>query len=153
MPEASPGDRKRRREGRDNPLAGDSSRIRRMALGIWFRLAVIAVAIVFGGLELYRARVISPEPPPAHDVVRPHARAEIRIEGMDCMMCAAGLQNKLRTLRGVSKAEVSYQDQRAAIEFDPTSTSRARLVEAIEGEGFKVAAQDASPRAVPPSGR
>jgi copper chaperone len=54
-------------------------------------------------------------------------------------MCAAGLQNKLNKLPGVSKAEVSYQDKRALIEFDPTLTARTRLVEAIEGDGFKVA--------------
>jgi copper chaperone len=115
---------------------------------------VIAIAIVFGGLELYRARVNSPEPPPPESATRLHARAEISIEGMDCMMCAAGLQNKLRALPGVSKAEVSYQDKRAAVEFDPAVIGRARLVEVIKGDGFKVAARDASPQvAAPPSAR
>ena len=154
MPDASCADRARRREGQNNKLAGESSRIGRIGLGIWFRLGVIAIAIVFGGLELYRARVNSPEPPPPESVTRLHARAEISIEGMDCMMCAAGLQNKLRALQGVSKAEVSYQDKRAAVEFDPAVIGRARLVEVIKGDGFKVAARDASPQvAAPPSAR
>ena len=65
---------------------------------------------------------------------------------MDCLMCAAGLQNKLSILPGVSKAEVSYQDKRARIEFDPAVTVRARLVEAIEGDGFKVVAQGSPTR-------
>lgn len=65
----------------------------------------------------------SPNPGnPSQTSVRALAHAEIGIEGMDCMMCAAGLQNKLR----------------------------ARLVEAIEGDGFKVVARDASPQAAAP---
>jgi copper chaperone CopZ len=72
---------------------------------------------------------------------------------MDCLMCAAGLQNKLSKLPGVSKAEVSYQDKRALIEFDPAVIARARLVQAIEGDGFKVVAQGSpsGPSSPPPS--
>jgi copper chaperone CopZ len=89
--------------------------------------------------------------PPAAQAV---TRAELSIQGMDCMMCAAGLQNKLRALQGVSKAGVSFQDKRAAIEFDPAMISRARLVNVIEGDGFKVAARDPSPQpTAPPAAR
>ena len=67
-----------------------------------------------------------------------YAHTEIGIDGMDCLMCAAGLQNNLRALPGVLKAEVSYQDKRALVEFNPTVVDRARLEKAIEGAGFKV---------------
>ena len=67
-----------------------------------------------------------------------HARTELGIEGMDCLMCAAGLQSQLRALQGVAKAEVSYQDKRAVIEFESTRIDRARLEKAILGAGFKV---------------
>lgn len=66
------------------------------------------------------------------------ARAEVAIEGMDCMMCAAGLQAKLRALPGVSSAEVSYQDSRATVEFDTAVIDRSRIIEAIQKDGLKV---------------
>lgn len=95
-----------------------------------------------------------PDPSPPSGAIRAHARARIGIEGMDCLLCAAGLQNKLRTLQGVSKAEVSYQDKRATIEFDPGVIGRARLGEAIEGDGFKVVVQDSLPKTSnPPASR
>jgi copper chaperone CopZ len=81
-------------------------------------------------------------------------RAEINIQGMDCLMCAAGLQNKLRALPGVRRAEVSYQERRAVIEFDPARISQERLAQAIEGDGFEVALPGAAPRdATPPPHR
>ncbi|MBI4167089.1 MAG: heavy-metal-associated domain-containing protein [Acidobacteria bacterium] len=122
-------------------MARGSVRIRRITLWACIGLALIT-AVVVGVREVRRAREITPEHSPATSAVRASARAEIAIDGMDCVMCAAGLQNKLRTLPGVSKAEVSYQDKRALIEFDPAVIARARLVEVIEGDGFKVVAQD-----------
>jgi copper chaperone len=80
-------------------------------------------------------------PGPAANAV---VRAEIRIKGMDCLMCAAGLQNQLRSLPGVSSAEVSYQDQRAVIEFEPARIDRAKLEKTILAAGFQVA-DDAAP--------
>jgi copper chaperone CopZ len=77
-------------------------------------------------------------------------QAEFRIEGMDCLMCAAGLQNKLRAVQGVAAAEVSYQDKLARVTFDPARTSRERLAAAIEGDGFKVGG--AAGAAAPPHG-
>src|SRR5690242_2764895 len=62
---------------------------------------------------------VTPSKSDSESIVRSsRARAEVAIEGMDCMMCAAGLQAKLRALPGVSSAEVSYQDKRATVEFD-----------------------------------
>lgn len=76
--------------------------------------------------------------PPSYEVTQ-HARVEIDIQGMDCLMCAAGLQNHLRALPGVLKAEVSYQDKRALVEFNPMVVDRAQLEKAIEKAGLKVA--------------
>jgi copper chaperone CopZ len=115
--------------------------------------AAVSVALAAGwwGIESPRETLPPHGGNPAQTSVRPSTRAEIKIEGMDCMMCAAGLQNKLRALQGVSKADVSYQDKRAAVEFDPAVISRARLVNVIEGDGFKVAAREASPQPTAPA--
>jgi copper chaperone CopZ len=58
---------------------------------------------------------------------------------MDCLLCAAGLQNQLRALPGVSRAEVSYQDKRAVIEFEPARMDRAQLEKTIRAAGFEIA--------------
>lgn len=134
-------------------VAGESARIQKFGLGIWIRLALILLAVAVGAWGLRQEKAILSKPSPATGAKRTLVRAELGIEGMDCLMCAAGLQNKLRALPGVSKAEVSYQDKRARIEFDPALFAHARLVEAIVGEGFKVVAQDpsVSPSNPPPS--
>ncbi len=135
----------------------DTPRARHSGLKIGLGVAaVVSVALAAGWWGIERPRETLPPPGgnPAQTSVRPLTRAEIHIEGMDCMMCAAGLQNKLRALQGVSKADVSYQDMRAAVEFDPAVVSRARLVNVIEGDGFKVAAREPSPQtAAPPAAR
>jgi copper chaperone CopZ len=78
---------------------------------------------------------------PARVVQRdPNVRVVLKIEGMDCIMCAAGLQNNLRGLKGVREAEVSFQDGQAVIDYDPGAASVADFQRAIAASGFKVAA-------------
>ncbi len=101
--------------------------------------------IVIGGVWLRESKTRSAHKPPPVSMERPaQVRAEVHVGGMDCLMCAAGLQNKLRALPGVSKAEVSFQDQRAIIEFDPSITDRARIDAAIECDGFKPSKVDSA---------
>lgn len=71
---------------------------------------------------------------------RPDAQVVLRIDGMDCVMCAAGLQNILRAVPGVRRADVSFQDKQAVVEYDPTVVNAARFEKLIADSGFKVAA-------------
>ena len=82
--------------------------------------------------------VLSANSQPATRIVR----WEGRIDGLDCLLCAAGLQSRLRQLPGVARAEVSFQDQLAAVDYDPLRTDVAHLHRAIQDSGFKVAAGD-----------
>jgi cation transport ATPase len=59
----------------------------------------------------------------------------LRIEGMDCIMCAVGLQNNLRVLKRDRNAEVSFQDKQAVTDYDPAA---AGLEGAIANSGFKL---------------
>lgn len=70
---------------------------------------------------------------------RPAAHLVLKIDGMDCVMCAAGLQNTLRASPGVRRAEVSYRDKRAVPDYDPATVDAARLEKVIADSGFKVA--------------
>ena len=67
------------------------------------------------------------------------SRSVLKIEGMDCIMCAAGLQNHLRALPGVRSAEVSFQDKQAVIDYDPRAASVADFEKVIADSGFKLA--------------
>jgi copper chaperone CopZ len=66
------------------------------------------------------------------------ARVVLKVEGMDCILCAGGLQNTLRQIPGVRQAEVSYQLKSATIEYDPQAVEPARLVKVISDAGFTV---------------
>jgi copper chaperone CopZ len=63
----------------------------------------------------------------------------LNIEGMDCIMCAAGLQNSLRQIPGVASAEVSYQDHRAVITYDPSTVEPSQFEALVVEAGLKVA--------------
>lgn len=68
----------------------------------------------------------------------PLAHVVLKIEGIDCVMCAAGLQNNLRALKGVHSAEVSFQDKQAVIDYDPNAATGADFAKVIADSAFKV---------------
>jgi copper chaperone CopZ len=103
-------------------------------------LLLVAGAAI-GGALLYRSgvgRTGAPNPAPAGGS-RPAARVVLQIEGMDCVMCAAGLQSALRAIPGVRHAEVSFQDKQAVLEYDPAAVDASRFEKVIADSGFKVA--------------
>jgi copper chaperone CopZ len=68
----------------------------------------------------------------------PSAHVVLKIEGRDCVLCAAGLQNNLRALKGVHSAEVSFQDMQAVIDYDPNAATVADFAKVIADSAFKV---------------
>lgn len=65
-------------------------------------------------------------------------RAVMEVRGMSCAGCAVTVAQALRQLPGVKSAEVSHEDGRAIIAYDPTRVSLQQLKEAIERTGFQV---------------
>ncbi len=63
--------------------------------------------------------------------------ATIRVEGMTCGGCVIGVRTALRRMQGVASAEVSYDDQRAVVTFDPQAVNTDALVEAIRKFGYR----------------
>ena len=61
----------------------------------------------------------------------------IKIEGMHCTSCAQGIKAMLKRTPGVITAEVSYEQREAVVEYDPSRTSPAKIVEAINNLGYK----------------
>jgi copper chaperone CopZ len=66
------------------------------------------------------------------------ARVVLAIEGMDCPICAAGLQNSLRQIPGVHHAEVSFQDKQATLVYDRKAVGPTTFAEVVARAGFKV---------------
>jgi mercuric transport protein len=63
--------------------------------------------------------------------------AILKVEGMTCGGCAVGVRTALNRLDGVAKAEVSYEEQRAVVTFDPAKVSTDQLLEAVRKFGYK----------------
>ena len=62
--------------------------------------------------------------------------ATIKVDGMTCGGCALGVRTALKRLDGVAKAEVSYEDQRAIVTFDPAKVGTDELIQAIGKVGY-----------------
>ncbi len=64
--------------------------------------------------------------------------AEIDIDGMNCDGCAERIQRLLTQESGVREANVSFNDGRAIVQFNPAAVQPARLYVVIEQAGFSV---------------
>ena len=58
-------------------------------------------------------------------------RADIPVLGMKCQKCVAKLTAALTALAGVESVEVSLDERRARVLYDPSSLDRDALADAI----------------------
>ena len=56
---------------------------------------------------------------------------------MDCGGCVKSVTRMLNGVAGVSGVDVSLEQARAAVEFDPGKTNLPELKRAVERAGFK----------------
>ncbi|MEY2580769.1 MAG: P-type Cu+ transporter [Ilumatobacteraceae bacterium] len=63
---------------------------------------------------------------------------DLVLTGMSCAACAARIEKTLNTLDGVT-ATVNYATEKAAVDFDPGTTSAENLRAAVEAIGYGVA--------------
>ena len=61
----------------------------------------------------------------------------ITIDGMHCDGCAQRLKRVLERESGVEKADVSYKDGEAHVQFDGQRTTADRLRDIIERAGYE----------------
>ena len=66
----------------------------------------------------------------------------LRVEGLRCASCAASVGSLLDAHAGVRGADVSFEEGRARVLYDPATTSEDRLVALIEKRGFRIVARD-----------
>lgn len=61
----------------------------------------------------------------------------INVDGMTCASCVMTVEQVLKTVPGVIGASVNLATERAFVKYDPTATSPAEMVRAINEVGYK----------------
>ena len=108
----------------------------------------ILTTIVLGallGVPLANAQCCAPAVKGAGDstvTLKPDATASaqdskvmLKITGMTCPKCAAGIKNSLTKLKGVKTADVNLDKGCALVAFDPAQVSTKQLVATIDKAG------------------
>lgn len=72
---------------------------------------------------------------------RSKQRVALDIGGMSCASCAVRIEGALRSVRGVSSANVNFAAEKAAVEFDPSEVSVETLIDAVKETGYQVRTQ------------
>jgi copper chaperone len=68
------------------------------------------------------------------------SRLTLAIDGMTCQHCKMTVERALRGVDGVQDAQVSLEDARAEVEFDPGRATVEALVQAVDEEGYEARA-------------
>lgn len=61
----------------------------------------------------------------------------LKIKGMHCTGCSTRLEKVLNNQKGVEKAEVSFEEEKAEIKYDDTKIKLDEIKEAIIDAGFE----------------
>ena len=67
-----------------------------------------------------------------------YVHESLRIDGMDCPICANVIEHALSRLDGVLEAKVSYAAERLRLEFDSEKTSHKAVERRIEALGYRI---------------
>lgn len=60
----------------------------------------------------------------------------LNLPTMNCSMCPITVKKALNKVKGVTKAEVSYEHKQAVVTFEDTQTSAGKLIEATTNAGY-----------------
>jgi Cu+-exporting ATPase len=60
------------------------------------------------------------------------------IKGMHCASCASNIENAISKLAGVESASVSFANEKAVVDYDPSKVSLGEIKKSVESLGFQV---------------
>ena len=63
-------------------------------------------------------------------------RSQINIQGMSCANCSQTVADAVRSLDGVSDANINFATDEGSVEYDPDEVSLGRIFDAIEDAGY-----------------
>ena len=66
-------------------------------------------------------------------------KIELKIEGMHCGACAAGIQMFISQMDGVRSVFVDYEGKKGSVEFDPAKVTKEAIVKGIAELGYQAA--------------
>ncbi len=69
------------------------------------------------------------------------ATLTVKVSGMHCAGCAAGIEAALQKLPGIHQAAVSFDTKQAVVEYDPQTLAKDAIIAAINQNGFQAEAQ------------
>ncbi|HEX9020517.1 MAG TPA: heavy metal translocating P-type ATPase, partial [Nitrospirota bacterium] len=64
-------------------------------------------------------------------------KAVIPVKGMTCVNCAAAIQKDIAKLAGVKNANVNFANEKAVVEFDPSSVGLDQFISSINELGYR----------------
>jgi len=64
-------------------------------------------------------------------------KLELKIDGMHCGACAAGIQMFVSQMDGVQSVFVDYAGKKGTVEFNPQQVTKEQIVKAIGELGYK----------------
>ena len=104
--------------------------------------AFLGLVTIFALLMLafpYYSKVFFPQDKKVVLVDKSNAQtAEFKISGMSCEGCTEEVKHEVNKLDGIIKADVSYENEVAQIQFDKSKTNIAAIEKAINSTGYKV---------------
>jgi copper chaperone len=62
---------------------------------------------------------------------------DLKVEGMDCQGCVKSVTRMLTGVSGVEKVDVSLEEGRARVTYDPAKAGVPEFKRAVERAGFK----------------
>lgn len=65
-------------------------------------------------------------------------KLELTVSGMTCSACELHIESEVKKIAGVSFVKASYQKGSATIEYDEQKIKTDKIIEAINGTGYKV---------------
>ncbi|MBI4189661.1 MAG: cation transporter [Betaproteobacteria bacterium] len=106
---------------------------------LWLATVFVALFATFPYYSGWVVRAVAGTGQPAANVSQVATQhVVLTIEGMDCPACAGLLQNNLRQIPGVHRAEVNFQDKRATLDYDPHAVEPSQFAQVVAEAGFKV---------------
>jgi len=63
---------------------------------------------------------------------------QLNIQGMTCNGCVNSVKNVLQKVSGVASVEVSLEQNRATVTYDPVRANPAQLKASVEDAGYGV---------------
>lgn len=65
-------------------------------------------------------------------------KIELKVSGMTCTSCELHIESEVKKLQGVSFVKASYEKGSTSVEFDEQKIKADKIIEAINGTGYKV---------------